>query len=126
MALLREFGGRDLVVIMPCWDPLIIIGRKRIKPADMAQQCPMIMVGAPLSQSSFLSGNYRLVVPLIGLMEMATVSHSVESIGSRIELRPFVVFKGITNVRCLCEKNTHSSIKPGKGNVDGSPYGGSF
>lgn len=54
------------------------------------------------------------LVPLVGLMEVATVSYSKESIDSRIELKLFVVIKGIPNVRCFCEKNTHDSIKPKK------------
>lgn len=85
-------------------DPLVIIGIKRMKSAAMAQQCPLIAVGAPLSRSSFLSVNYRLGCTLAGLLEVATVSHSEGAIGSRIELRPFVMFKGITNGRCLCQK----------------------
>lgn len=55
-------------------------------------------------QPSFSSGSYNWFVPPVSLMEMATVSHSEESIGSRIELRPFVVIKEIPPIRCLCEK----------------------
>ena len=43
-------------------------------------------------------------VPLVGLMEMATVSYSEESIGSRIELRPFVVIKEIPTIRVYVKK----------------------
>lgn len=78
----------------------------------MASQCPMIMAGVPPSQ--LLEREFRLVVRLVGLMEMATVSLSVESIGSRIEWRPFVVFKGITNVRCLCGKKYPEQFKTRK------------
>lgn len=44
MVLLRELR-ENLVVIMLCCDLLIITG-KRNKVACMAQQCPLIMVGA--------------------------------------------------------------------------------
>lgn len=88
----------------------------------MAQQYPLIMVETPLSQSSPVSpmGITEWLVPLVGLMEMATISHSEESPGSRIELKLFVMIKGLPNVKCSCEKNTQSSIKPEKGNIDGS------
>lgn len=55
-------------------------------------------------------------------MEMVVVSHVEESTGSRIEFRLFIMIKGIPNVTCLCEKkNTYSSVKPKKGNIDGNP-----
>lgn len=55
----------------------------------MAQQSPLIMVEAPLSWSSPVSqgGITEYLVPLVGLMEMAALSHTEESIGSRIESR---------------------------------------
>lgn len=89
----------------------------------MAQHYPLIMAEAPWSWSSPVSqvGITEWVAPLVGLMEMATISHSKESICSRTELKLFVMIKGLSNVKCLCEKNTHSSIKPEIGNIDGSP-----
>lgn len=72
-------------------------------------------------QSSFYSENYRMGRTPSCPMEMATISHSEESIGSKIELKRFVMIKGLPNVKCLCEKNTRSRIKPEKGNIDGNP-----
>ena len=62
--------------------------------------------GSPLSRCSPESqmGVTDWFVPLVGLMEMATVSYSEESIGSRIELRPFVVIKEIPTIRVYVKK----------------------
>lgn len=72
-------------------------------------------------QSSSQVGVTEWAVPLVGLMGMATVSQSEESIDSRIESKLLVMIKGLPNVKCLREKNTQSSIKLEKGNIDGSP-----
>lgn len=52
---------------------------------------------------------------------MATISHSKESIDSRIESKLFVMIKGLPNEKSLSERNAQSSIKLEEGNIDGSP-----